>query len=134
MSVKLIYIAGPYRAADRQAIARNITAAREIAVHAAGEGWFPVCPHLNTAHMEEELDYPDEYWLAGTMALMERCAAVVLVPGWQNSAGTLAEVARAKQLGIPVFTNHKFLIAADEFHPAPTQPKAPAQAEEATCQ
>ncbi len=132
--MKLIYIAGPYRGPDRASIARNIANAREIAVHAAREGWFPVCPHLNTAHMEEDLDYPDDYWLAGTMLLMEKCAAVVLVPGWQNSNGTLAEVARAKQLGIPVFTNHKFLIAADEFHPKPTHPKAPAKAEEATCQ
>lgn len=130
MPMHLIYIAGPYRGPDRAAITCNIANARAIAIQAAAQGWFPVCPHLNTAHMEEQLDHPDDFWLAGTMLLMEKCAAVVLVPGWQNSTGTLAEVARAKQLGIPVFTNHKFLPAADEFR-APaipiTQPALSAQ-------
>jgi len=127
----LIYIAGPYRGPDRVAITSNIANARAVAVQAAAMGWFPVCPHLNTAHMEDDLPcYPDDFWLAGTMLLMEKCAAVVLVTGWQNSTGTLAEIARAKQLGIPVFTNHKFLPEADEFRPKTTQPKVPAKAEE----
>lgn len=121
MPMNLIYIAGPYRGLDRAAITSNIANARAIAVQAAAQGWFPVCPHMNTAHMEEQLDHPDDFWLAGTMLLMEKCTAVVLVPGWQNSTGTLAEVARAKQLGIPVFTNHKFLPDADEFR-APATP------------
>ncbi|KAB0549761.1 DUF1937 family protein [Pseudomonas argentinensis] len=126
MSMHLIYVAGPYRGPDRAAIVRNIAGARAVAIHAAEQGWFPVCPHLNTAHMEEDLPFPDDYWLAGTMLLMEQCAAVVLVPGWQNSTGTLAEVARAKQLGIPVFTNHKVLCFADEFRAPATPTSRPA--------
>lgn len=114
--MQLIYIAGPYRAPDRAAIARNIAAARAEAVFAASRGWFPVCPHLNTAHMEDDLPHlGDDYWLRGTMRIMERCHAVLLVPGWQNSAGTLAEVSRARALSIPVYRTRELLLTAEQF-------------------
>jgi hypothetical protein len=112
----LIYVAGPYRAATRDAIARNIDAARSIGISAAAIGWFPVIPHANTAHMELDLpDLGDDFWLRGTMEMMERCDAVVLVPGWENSAGTLCEIARADQLRIPVFRTLDTLPSASVF-------------------
>lgn len=108
--MKLIYIAGPYRAPDRQGIAQNIAAARAEAIYAAGRGWFPVCPHMNTAHLEDVLPaLGDEFWLRGTMEMMEKCDAVLLAPGWQSSAGTLAEIARAEELGITVFYSREAL-------------------------
>lgn len=114
--MKLIYIAGPYRAPDRETIARNIAAAREEAIFAGSMGWFPVCPHLNTAHMEDDLPHlGDEFWLAGTMRLMERCHAVLLVPGWEQSAGTLAEICRARACSLPVFQTRQQLLTAGEF-------------------
>lgn len=112
----LIYVAGPYRAATRDDIARNIDAARVVGISAAALGWFPVIPHANTAHME--LDLPglgDAFWLAGTLEMMERCDAVVLVPGWQNSAGTRGEIIRAEELGIPIFRTLDALPSASAF-------------------
>jgi hypothetical protein len=41
--------------------------------------------------------------LAGTLELMRRCDAVILVHNWRDSAGSRAEVDEAKRLGIPVF-------------------------------
>ena len=112
----LIYVAGPYRAATRDDIARNIDAARVIGISAAALGWFPVIPHANTAHMELDLpELGDDFWLRGTMEMMERCDAVVLVPGWQNSAGTLGEIARAYELRIPVFRTLDTLPTACAF-------------------
>lgn len=112
----LIYVAGPYRAATRDDIARNIDAARAVGISAAALGWFPVIPHANTAHME--IDLPglgDDFWLAGTLEMMERCDAVVLVPGWQNSAGTRGEIIRAEELGIPIFRTLDALPSASVF-------------------
>ena len=112
----LIYVAGPYRAATRDDIARNIDAARVVGISAAALGWFPVIPHANTAHME--LDLPglgDDFWLAGTLEMMERCDAVVLVPGWQNSAGTRGEIIRADELRIPIFRTLDTLPRARAF-------------------
>jgi len=39
--------------------------------------------------------------------------AVFLTPGWETSKGTAAEVATAKELGIPVFSELSELIAAE---------------------
>lgn len=112
----LIYVAGPYRAATREAIASNIEAARLVGISAAELGWFPVIPHANTAHMELDLpDLGDDFWLRGTMEMMERCDAVMLVPGWENSAGTKGEMARADALRIPIFRTLETLPSARAF-------------------
>lgn len=112
----LIYVAGPYRAATREAIASNIEAARLVGISAAERGWFPVIPHANTAHMELDLpELGDDFWLRGTMEMMERCDAVVLVPGWENSAGTKGEMARADARRIPIFRTLDTLPSARAF-------------------
>lgn len=114
--IPLVYVAGPYRAASRDAIARNIAAARHIGLGAAALGWYPVIPHANTAHMEIDVpDRGDEFWLAGTLEMMERCDAVVLVKGWQKSCGTRGEIIRAKELGIPIFRSIDALPPANVF-------------------
>jgi len=41
---------------------------------------------------------------------LEVCDAVVLTPGWQKSPGTLVEIKRAEELGIPVFKSLQALI------------------------
>lgn len=45
----------------------------------------------------------DEQFLAGTLELMRRCDAVILVPGWSTSEGTKAEIAEAMRIGLPMF-------------------------------
>ncbi len=112
----LIYVAGPYRAATRDAIAQNIDAARQVGTSAAALGWYPVIPHANTAHMELSLPHlGDEFWLRGTLELMERCDALVLCPGWERSEGTLGEIARADTLRLPIFRSLDLLPSASDF-------------------
>jgi nucleoside 2-deoxyribosyltransferase len=113
--IPVVYVAGPYRAATRELIAENIAVARSVAVSSARMGWFPLCPHTNTAHFDDDLPGQDQFFLDGTLALMERCDAVVLINGWRYSAGTLGEVHRARELGIPIFACLEDLPAADEF-------------------
>lgn len=112
----LLYVAGKYRAATREAVSANIEAARQVGIAAAGLGWYPVIPHTNTAHMEHDLPHAgDAFWLGGTLEVMTRCDAVVLVPGWETSEGTLGEITRADQLQIPVFRGLHLLPSASEF-------------------
>lgn len=107
--MKVIYIAGPYRAATRKSIEENIRQARILAALVWEAGGAALCPHMTTAHLEEDVDpdlAPDEAFLVGTMEMMRRCDAVYLVPGWQQSEGSRTEVKEARRLGMPVFESY----------------------------
>ncbi len=99
--MKLVYVAGPYRAKTGWGIEENIQAARRIGAEVARQGAFPVVPHANTAHYDGIND--DRFWLDGTLAMLRKCDAVVLCDGWQRSSGTRGELDEAKRLGLPVF-------------------------------
>ena len=101
MNPPLIYIAGPYRAPTAWGRERNIHEARRFGVMVARAGGYPVIPHSNTAHFDGEA--PDELWLAGTLELMRRCDAVLLMPRWNDSSGARIERAEAARLHIPIF-------------------------------
>lgn len=112
----LIYVAGSYRAATREAISENIEAARQVGIKCARRGWYPVIPHTNTAHMETEVPgSDDEFWLSGTLELMTRCDAVVVVAGSENSAGTRGEIEKARRFQIPVFESIDLVPGANEY-------------------
>ena len=118
---KHIYVAGPYRASTPWLIEQNIRRAEELALDVwrlndplrlndpnmdlcrEDIGVVAVCPHTMTRYYQQSA--PDSVWLEGLLSLVERCDAVVLVPGWQRSEGTIGEIARAISLGIPVFSS-----------------------------
>ncbi len=122
--MKLIYIAGPYRpytCADGTWVGTpmNIRNAEVTAVNLVNElghlGLFPVVPHLNTRDFENQVEQNDDrYFLDGTMAMLERCDAVLLtMPNADEvSSGTKAEVHRAYQLGIQVYRSFDALRRA----------------------
>lgn len=122
--MKLIYIAGPYRpytCADGTWVGTpmNIRNAEVTAVNLVNElghlGLFPVVPHLNTRDFENQVKQnDDQYFLDGTMAMLERCDAVLLtMPNADEvSSGTKAEVHRAHQLGIQVYRSFDALRRA----------------------
>lgn len=122
--MKLIYIAGPYRpytCADGTWVGtpmniRNAEVTAVNLVNALGRyGLFPVVPHLNTRDFENQVEQnDDQYFLDGTMALLERCDAVLLTMPDADvvSVGTKAEVHRAHQLGIQVYRSFDALRRA----------------------
>jgi hypothetical protein len=99
---RVAYVAGPYRSARGVAgIYDNIAAARRVALELWQLGYVALCPHLNAAFFDGA--FPDEVILRGDIELLRRCDLVVLVPGWQESAGTRDEVEEARTLGIPCY-------------------------------
>lgn len=98
--MRLVYVAGPFRAETAWGIKCNIHRAEVVGAEVADAGFMPVIPHANTAHFHGL--GTDEFWLDGTLEIMRRCDAVVLVPGWEGSSGTRAEIEEANRLGIPV--------------------------------
>lgn len=101
--MKLLYIAGPFTAPTRLDVEANVAYAAMAAsrIVAACPGVYPVVPHALGVHLLR-VGTP-EYHYAGTLALMEACAGVLLLPGWEESVGSAAEERRARELGMQVF-------------------------------
>jgi len=101
----IIYTAGPYRAPTPQDVDQNILTARGVAVKVWERGHYAICPHLNTNQFERLCDVPDSQWLKGDLVMLERCDAILMVPGWEDSAGSRHELEHAKAHGLQVFYN-----------------------------
>ena len=95
--MKLAYIAGPYRAATVYGIKENIRRAEAVALKWWKKGYAVICPHANTSLFDGEL--PDETFLEGTMEMLRRSDVVVMMPGWEKSAGSIAEREEALMTG-----------------------------------
>ena len=111
----LAYIAGPYRD-PRGAfhITTNIEAARILAGRLWQYGCTPVVPHLNTAHFDGLVD--DQDFLDGAIAILSRCDLMVLLPPWQLSAGTRAEIRTARQMAMPIYAWDDFKQPMPQCH------------------
>lgn len=99
----MAYVAGPYRGSCIYKTVQNIRAAEAVAVELWGLGYAALCPHKNTALFDGALGPSDEMWLAGALELMKRCDFVVMVPGWESSAGSLVERDTAQELGMKIY-------------------------------
>jgi hypothetical protein len=101
-----IYIAGPY---STPYPIYNIRLALEAADRLIASGWgHPVVPHLTGFW---DFAYPRRYeeWLALDLESMRGCNAVWRIQG--ASSGADGEVAEARDLGLPVFTEFDELVA-----------------------
>lgn len=107
--MKVVYIAGPFRAPTQWGIAENVRAAERWGKVVGEMGAMPLIPHANTAHFHGLMT--DEFWIEGTQELLRRCDALLLIPGWEKSMGARGEKAVAERLGMPVF------VAIPQEHP-----------------
>jgi hypothetical protein len=98
----LTYIAGPYRAETPQGVSENIKNARLVAVKLWEAGYTAICPHLNTAYFEDHCTCYPEVYLLGDLEILARCDAMVVLPNYEHSNGTLGEIKFAEDRGIPI--------------------------------
>ena len=98
----LVYVAGPFRAKTPYEVELNCDRARAVAAAIARTvKGFPVCPHTMGRGLSGACS--DQVWLDGDLDMMEMCEAVVVLPNYRNSSGTLGEIAVASEERIPVF-------------------------------
>lgn len=96
----VVYVAGPYRGPSAWVVEQNIRAAEALALEAWKLGWAAICPHANSRFFSGAA--PDDVWLLGDLAILTKCDAVLMVPGWQHSEGARQERTVARSLKIPV--------------------------------
>ncbi len=75
-----------------------------VAVLKAGHS--PFCPALDSPYFlvgGTENRITEAQIKRSSMDFLEVCECVVLCAGWRKSPGTLKEIERAEELGIPVF-------------------------------
>lgn len=101
MIIKVVYIAGPYRAPNAWDREENIRAAERLALEVWRLGHAALCPHANSRYFEGAL--PDHIFLDGDIAMLLRCDAVLMTPDWERSMGAAHEREIAVANGIPVF-------------------------------
>ena len=111
--MRVIYVAGPFRACNSWEMECNIRRAETVALDVWRAGYVALCPHLNTRFFQGTL--PDETWLKGDLEMLSRCDGMVLVAGWEGSAGTIEEIKYARNYGIPVYANVRNLCNQKEW-------------------
>lgn len=116
--MKIVYVAGPYRAKSGahdasvyNEIEENIRKAEAVAIILWNAGFGVLCPHLNTAHFEVKCPgVSANAYLETDLRLLDSCDILYLMPGWDKSSGSRGEYCRMKQLGRLVYLDLGELI------------------------
>lgn len=101
-----IYVAGPYSSDNVLGVLTNMREGMRKSTELLLKGYAPFCPWLDyhftlMLRGDEALTVPNYYDYS--LAWLEVSQAVLLLPGYEKSKGTLAEIKRAEELGIPIF-------------------------------
>lgn len=112
-SIHRVYIASPYTLGD---VAENVRAQLYAAEELREHGFLPHIPLLSHFwHLIIPHEY--EYWMKICLEEVTYTDALLRLPG--VSRGAEREVARAKELGIPIFHSVKQLLCATTPPPPP---------------
>jgi len=102
---KVIYVAGAYSPIKTKTtttdnghftrsgtnIDHNINVAKIFAIELWEMGFTVICPHLNTAHFEQDCTCKYDDYLQGDLELLSRCDAIFMLPNWKYSEGAGVE-------------------------------------------
>jgi len=107
----VVYISGKY-SGDVEA---NISVAREKAIQLWDAGYVALCPHLNTAHFNENGPCTYDDFIEGDLQLLSRCDVIYMLEGWDESKGAKIERDFAMMNGIHICYNDKELQEYYEY-------------------
>ena len=111
--IRRVYVAGCYSADNVIGVLDNMREGIRASVEVLLAGFSPFSPWLDYQFQlmlrnGEMLTVEDYYRYS--MAWLEVSDAVLVLPSWQSSVGVQAELARAGELGIPVFYTLEELV------------------------
>ena len=108
--MKVIYIAGPYRAKNAWEVEQNVREAEVIALEVWRMGAACICVHASSRFFNDVL--PFKTWITGDLEILRRCDAMFLVQGWKDSLGASLEYELARKLNIPIF---EYLVSLKDW-------------------
>jgi hypothetical protein len=86
---------------------QNIRRAEEIALEIWKMGAVAVCPHTNTRFFQGEIPNCDVVLTEGNLELLNRSDVCFMVPGWEESVGSIGEHEFCEERRIPVYHDLK---------------------------
>ena len=109
-----IYVAGPYTAPTPTEMFDNMRRGMRLATKLLLKGHSPFCPFLDY-HFQLQLREPKEVltvedYYRYSLDWLEVSDAVILLPGYERSVGTVKEIERANKLQIPVYSCYKNFV------------------------
>jgi hypothetical protein len=108
--ISVVYVAGPFRNKTKLGVRRNIDRAESISHRLWLYGYATISPHMNSGFMENSKGLGNVDMIKAYLDVVSRCDAVILVEGWEKSEGSLLEIDKAIEIGIPVYkTLQEFL-------------------------
>lgn len=103
--MKVVYVSRSYTGDGTDVTLKNIAFAGKVARSLWDLGYAVICPYKNTAGFEQihDPEIPYNQFLAGDIAILRRCDAIVMLPGWEGSPGARQEFLEAGVAKIPIF-------------------------------
>lgn len=117
MSIRKLYIAGPYSSNLPGLKKSYIESATMHGFLALEKGWLPIIPHWYDTFVQINPDLKSyEWWCAATLDLLSLCDAAFFLPGWRDSNGSMGEYRKIQRvLQIPFWTDITELPTVEEF-------------------
>jgi hypothetical protein len=120
MGLRRVYVAGSITPRGNHShpgieFMSNIRKGIRASVDVIQKGYAVFCPFLDYQYLlvlEDDETLEPSHFYESSMAYLEVSDAVLVLPGWENSSGTKAEIERARLLKIPIFFN---LQAMDNY-------------------
>lgn len=111
-----VYIAGPYTAKTKEERDQNVRLAEEVGKRVASAGYIPFIPHKMTHGWDEDPRFGEgeearKFFMNICLAWLGLCDAILVLPGYENSRGTLEEINYAKAHGIKILYSLELLGA-----------------------
>jgi hypothetical protein len=109
-----VYVAGPYSADNVITVLDNIREGQRMATKVLLAGYSPFCPwldfHFQLMLRDGERLTVDDYYRY-SIAWLEVSNVMLVLPGYSESGGTMAEIKRAQELNIPIYYDFNAMIA-----------------------
>jgi nucleoside 2-deoxyribosyltransferase len=103
-----VYIASPYTIGDKEF---NVKRSLLVADALISRGYLPFVPLLSH-YWNEYLEHEYDYWMQYDLCWLERCDAVLRLPG--KSSGADVEVEYANRLGKPIYYSVKEFLGLEK--------------------